>query len=318
MIKRLRAYAPGSVGNVGPGLDILGLAIAGRGDSVLVERSESPGVRIRETGHANLPSDPSRHTSAIAAAEVLRRIAGGQDIGLELTVRKGLPLAGGLGGSAASAVAAAVATNGLLHNPLWPGELIECCLVAEERVAGRHADNIAASLIGGLVLLRSENPREVIKIPVPQHLRVVLVSPAYQVKTEEGRAALPEQVPRDLAMRQAAQVAALVAACYQQDLGLLGRSVEDAIAEPARARLLPGFDAAKAAAESAGALGCSISGAGPTAFALAHSETIGAQVAEAMKEAYQAEGIACATRVSKVDYLGARLVPEEAAVGSQS
>jgi len=318
VISRLRAYAPGSVGNVGPGLDILGLAIAGRGDTVLVERSSKPGVRVRDPGHPNLPTDPARNTAAIAAAEVLSRVSAGADLGLDLTVRKGLPLSGGMGGSAASAVAAAVATNGLLHNPLWPSELIECCLVAEERVSGRHADNIAASLIGGLVLLRSEAPREIIKIPVPQHLRVVLVNPAYQVKTERGRAALPETIPRDLALQQAAQVAALVAACYQQDLGLLGRAVEDRIAEPARAELLPGFPAAKAAAESAGALGCSISGAGPTVFALAHSETIGVQIAEAMREAYQSEGIASATRVAKVDYLGARLVPEEAAVSSAS
>jgi len=308
------AFAPGSIGNVGPGFDTLGLALAGRGDTVLVARSATLGVTIKDPGHPSLPTDPDRHTAAIAASEVLKRAAMADEVGVELSVRKGLPLTAGQGGSAASAVAAAVATNALLHNPLWPTGLVGACLVAESRVSGKCIDNIAASLLGGLILIRSHSPLELVKLPVPPNLRMVLALPDYQLETAVGRACLPDSIPLEIAMHQAAQVGALVAACFQRDLGLLGRAIDDRVVEPSRAHLLPGFPEAKAAATEAGALGVSISGSGPTAFALAHSETSGQQVAEAMAKAYQKAGFACVTRVADVDHLGARLIPRETAV----
>lgn len=313
MNERILAYAPGSIGNVGPGLDILGLAVAGRGDVVLVQRRERD-VVIVDPGHPDLPTDPDRHSAGIAAREVLARAGVADEFGVALTIRKGLPLSGGQGGSAASAVAAAVATNGLLENPLWPTELIGACLLAEERVSGRHADNVAPCLLGGLVLLRTQDPLEIIKLPVPQQLRLVLALPSYQINTAEGRSHLPASIPLATALHQAAQVAALVAACYQRDLGLFGRALDDQIAEPARAHLLPGFAEAKAAAIEAGAMGCSVSGSGPTVFALVHSDAVGDQVAEAMRAAYQQAGHECTTRVAKVDHLGARLIREESPV----
>ncbi len=318
MTERVGAYAPGSIGNVGPGFDILGMAIAGRGDTVIVERRAKPGVVIKDPGHADLPTDPELHTAAVAAMEVIK-LAGAQDeVGIELTVHKGLSLTAGQGGSAASAVAAAVATNGLLHNPLWPTGLIGACLVAEERVSGRCIDNVAASLFGGLVLVRSEQPLEIVKLPVPPNLRMVLALPDYQLETAVGRTCIPDSVPLTIAMHQAAQVGALVAACYQRDLGLLGRAIDDRIAEPSRAHLLPGFREAKAAALDAGALGVSVSGSGPSAFALAHSESSGEAIAKAMADAYRDAGFGCSTRVTHVDHLGARLVPEASVVPQET
>lgn len=314
MTERVGAYAPGSIGNVGPGFDVLGMAIAGRGDSVVVERRAAPGVFIKDPGHPDLTDDPKIHTAAVAAYEVLKRSGVERDVGLVITVRKGLSLTAGQGGSAASAVAAAVATNGLLNNPLWPTGLVGACLAAEERVSGHCIDNVAASLLGGLVLIRSETPLEIVKLPVPPTLRMVLALPDYQLETAVGRSCVPDSVPLGIAMHQAAQVGALVAACYQRDLGLLGRAIDDRIAEPSRSHLLPGFKAAKAAALAAGALGVSISGSGPSAFALAHSDSSGQQIAEAMTQAYRAAGHDCTTRVTHVDHLGARLVPEESAV----
>jgi homoserine kinase len=316
--ERVGAYAPGSIGNVGPGFDILGMAIAGRGDTAIVERKDEPGVSIKDPGHADLPTDPERHTAAIAAAEVLK-LAGVQDeTGIELTVRKGLSLTAGQGGSAASAVAAAVATNGLLHNPLWPTGVVEACLTAEEKVSGRCIDNVAASLFGGLVLVRSEQPLEIVKLPVPPNLRMVLALPDYQLETSVGRSCIPDSIPLVIAMHQAAQVGALVAACYQRDLALLGRAIDDRIAEPSRAQLLPGFREAKAAALEAGALGVSVSGSGPSAFALAHTESSGQSIAEAMAHAYSKAGFDCSTRVTHVDHLGARLVPEASLVAPET
>jgi len=303
------AYAPGSIGNVGPGLDILGLAVAGAGDTVTVSRSDSSGITILDAGHPDLPTDPGRHTAALAAREVLR--LAGADLALVLRVRKGLPLAGGQGGSAASAVAGAVATNVLLGQPLSSNELIQACLIAETIVAGRHADNIVPSLMGGLMLIRSLEPVDVISIPIPSSLWIVLAHPEQVLRTAEGRARLPKQIPRDLALRQAAQVAAMIAACVSDDLTLLGRALVDEIAEPARAPLLPGFAEAKAAALAAGAVGCSISGSGPTCFAFAAAKTTAERVATAMEVAYRARGIPCHARVTRPDSRGACVLHPE-------
>jgi homoserine kinase len=303
------AFAPGGVGNVGPGLDILGLAVAGAGDTVRAEWSTAPGIQLLDPGHPNLPHDPTRHTAALAARAVLdaagERMAGR---GIALTVRKGLPLSGGQGGSAASAVAGAVAANALLGAPLDRAALLAACLGAEERVAGRHLDNIAPSLLGGIVLIRCMEPPDLVQLPVPDELVVVLVRPAQQMRTADARAVLPRDVSRDVALHQAAQVGALVAALALGDYELLGRAIDDRIAEPARAGLLPGFREAKAAALAAGALGSSISGSGPTAFALTRGPAVGERVAAAMVAAYAAVGQRSDARVTGVDRIGARLI----------
>jgi homoserine kinase len=305
---RARAFAPGSVGNLGPGLDILGLAIAGAGDEVLVERVDSGGVQVRDAGHPDLPTRPDRNTAALAAAEVVRRAEAGVR-GLAVSVRKGLPLAGGQGGSAASAVAAAVATNRLLGQPLDRSALLEACVAAEAIVAGRHADNVAPSLFGGAVLVRSLEPLDLVCLPMLPELRVVLAHPDQRLGTREARAVLPRSVPLDVALAQAAQVAGIVAAFAVGDYALLGRSLDDRIAEPARAALLPGFPEAKAAALAAGALGASISGAGPTAFALTRGDDAARAVAAAMEAAYRRAGAAPHVRVAQVDSQGAREIP---------
>lgn len=304
------AYAPGGVGNVGPGLDILGLALAGAGDTVRVEWTNVPGIQILDPGHADLPRNPERHASGIAARAVLDRYKGqpGRRSGIALTVTKGLPLCGGQGGSAASAVAGAVAVNALLGQPLDSRALVAACLEAEEAVSGRHADNIITSLLGGIVLIRCLDPLDIVKLPVPQELWVVVVRPDQRVRTADARAVLPAEIPRALALYQAAQVAAIVAALAASDYQLLGRAIDDRIAEPARAGLLPGFREAKAAALRAGALGCSISGGGPSVFALVRGREVGLIVGRAMQAAYESSGLSSETRVVQVDTEGARLL----------
>ena len=305
------AYAPGGVGNVGPGLDILGLAVAGAGDTVRAEWTRDPGIEVRDPGHPGLSSDPTRHTSALAARAVLSAAHAAPPAssrGIALSVIKGLPLAGGQGGSAASAVAGAVAVNALLGGPLDRRALLDACLIAEEAVAGRHLDNIAPSLMGGIVLIRCMQPTDVVALPVPAELMVVLVRPEQQMRTAEARAVLPEAVSLEVALHQAAQVAAMVAALACDDYALLGRAMDDRIAEPSRAGLLPGFLEAKAAALDAGALGSSISGSGPTAFALTRGREAGERVAAAMVAAYRGEGIASEARVAPVDRDGARIL----------
>lgn len=308
---RLTVFAPGSVGNVGPGLDVLGLAVGGAGDWVTAELLDVRGIELRDPGHPDLPADPSRHASALAADAVVAR-SGGRH-GLALWVLKGLPLSGGQGGSAASAVAGAVAANECLGRPLGTLELLQVCLEVEAQVAGRHADNLAPSLLGGAVLVRATDPLDVITLPVPAGLTAVLVHPDQRLRTADARAVLPATVTREVAIHQAAQVAAMVAAFYRGDLDLLRRSVDDRIAEPARAPLLPGFPAARRAALEAGALGASISGAGPTAFALAADARQGARIGAAMHAAYAAAGVEATVRVAPVDTQGARVVRQPGA-----
>lgn len=301
---RAVAFAPGSIGNVGPGLDVLGLAVAGAGDTVEIAWHDGGGMLVADAGHPDLPREADRNTAAIAAAAVFVRA--GVSRGAVLTVTKGLPLSGGQGGSAASAVAGAVAANHLCDAGLDTTGLLECALAAEATVAGRHADNLAPSLLGGLVLVRSVDPMDLVALPVPDALRIVLVHPAMQLRTRDARAVLPEMVTRQVAIEQAGNVAAMVAGALLGDLALLGRALDDQIAEPARAALLPGFLAAKAAARAAGALGCSISGAGPTAFALVDGRETGEAVAAAMVAAYAAAGLPAIAKVAEIDREGAR------------
>lgn len=305
---RFLASTPGGIGNLGPGLDVIGCAIAGARDEVIAAWCEEPGVTVLDPGHPDLPRSSARHASAIAAGavsyEAKRRGAVMMAPGIALTVRKGLPLSGGQGGSAASAVAGAAAANALLGSVLDTDALIGCCLVAEAKVAARHLDNIAPAFFGGITLIRCIDPIDIIRLPVPAGLKIILAHPAQRLSTAMARRVLPEAVALPVVTHQLAQVGAMIAACYLGDLALLGRAIDDRIAEPARAPLIPGFIEAKRAAMRAGALGASISGAGPTAFALAGDPETAQRVADAMYAAYDALGIVCTTTVTQVDMEG--------------
>jgi len=309
-MRRVRAFAPGTVANLGPGLDILGLAVAGAGDTVTAERSASREIRIRSSGHPEIPGEPEKNTAGIAALRV-RAMASADSIGMTLEIEKGLPLSGGQGGSAASAVAAAVAVNELLGCPLSRERLLEPCLDAEAAVSGRHADNVAAALFGGVVLIRSADPIDVVRLSYPEELRVVVVAPHQSLRTEEARKRLPRSVALPVALAQAASVGALVAALAIRDFDLLRRSIEDRIAEPSRAPLLPGFVEAKRAALEAGALGCSISGSGPASFAFAVGDETARRIGKAMVVAYRRAKVPADARVGAIDAAGARVVDVE-------
>ena len=293
---------------------MLGCAVTGAGDMVDAEwgpprapTDASSAITIAEPGHPDLPREPIGHASALAAAAVLRLAQHVPSRSIVLRVRKGLPLAGGQGGSAASAVAGAVATNVLLGAPLPQDALLAAALDAESAVAGRHTDNVAPALMGGVVLVRSVDPLDIVRIASPPELRVVLVQPAQRLRTSDARAVLPSTVSRELALRQSANIAALVVALGSADYDLLRRALDDRIAEPVRAPLLPGFVEAKAAALEAGAHGCSISGAGPTSFAFASDDGTAERIARAMTAAYASRGVEASGRVGRIDTHGARV-----------
>jgi homoserine kinase len=299
------AYAPGSTSNVGPGFDCLGIAVAGIGDRVKATRSSRPGVRVLSVTDPRIPLEADRNTAALAASDVLRRL--GAKGGLELEVRKGLPLSGGLGGSAASAVAGAFAANAVLGGSLEPAELIASALEAEAVVAGRHPDNVAPSLLGGAVVVLGTEPLRYARLTVHPSLRFVFVTPGYGVRTAEARSVLPASVSRADAVSQAASLAALVLSLERGDAGLMRDAMRDRLAEPSRIPLYPGFPAARDAALAAGAIGVAVSGAGPTLLAVA-GEPLAAEVARAAAAAYEREGRPPqAVHVAAVDGEGARL-----------
>jgi homoserine kinase len=302
-LEELRVFAPGSVSNLGPGFDCLGAAVTGKGDVVTARRSSRPGVRILAVSDLRVPLDADRNTAAVAAAAVLRRLP---DAGLELEVQKGLPLAGGLGGSAASAVAGAVAADALFGLGLAREALLDAALAAEERVAGRHADNVAPCLWGGLVLVLGLDPPRVVPRRVHPDLALVLVTPAYAVETAAARAVLPAQVTRADAVAQAAGLAGLLAGLESADLDLVRDAMDDRLAEPYRRALYPGYVEARAAGRDAGA-GVAVSGAGPTVMAVVRAGNE-ARVAEAMQDAYRRSGFESSVHVAAIDPQGARVV----------
>ena len=300
------AYAPGSASNLGPGFDCLGVAFTGKGDRVTARVTATAGVRVESTSDPRIPLQADRNTAGIAAAAVLRRAGG--SAGLALRVQKGLPLAGGMGGSAASAVAGAVAADAALGLRLQKQELLEAALEAETAVAGRHADNVAPSLFGGAVLVLGLDPPRLVRLRVHPELRLVLVTPDYAVMTAEARAVLPVQVPRGDAVAQAASLGVLVVALERGDRELIRPAMVDRIAEPVRWRLYPGYVQARAAALEAGAIAVVVSGAGPTLVAMA-AVAEAAAVAQALEIGYARAEIKAQAHVAEVDVTGARVEP---------
>jgi len=278
------AFAPGSIGNVGPGFDVLGLAVGGIGDRVTVELTRGD-ARVKEvTGRdADLvPLNPDRNASSIAAQAYLRKTGWNAIV----SIQKGLALAGGMGGSAASSVAGAYAAALALGDPFDATKIIAAALEGESAVAGRHLDNIAPSTVGGLALSRSVDPIDVIKLPVKADWWVALVTPRVRIQTKDARALLPDQSDRAMWIQQMANTTALAHAFAIGDGALLRRALDDLYAEPRRAPLIPHFYEVKRAALDAGAYGCSISGSGPTIFAIAETARDARECAALMQKAF--------------------------------
>jgi homoserine kinase len=221
---------------------------------------------------------------------------------------KGLPIGSGLGSSAASAVAAAFAINLALGSPLRRADLVGPCLIAEEAVSGRHADNVAPALLGGLVLVRSLDPLDLVRLPLPEGLVFALVTPEMELLTRTARAVLPKDVPLSAMTRNSANLAAIVSACHSGDLALLARAIPDEVVTPARTPLIPGCAEVIDAALDAGALAASISGAGPTLFALCRSPRTAQAAVDAMVSTFARHGLAAHGFVSAADNPGVRAV----------
>ncbi len=268
----IKVRANATVANVSCGFDCLGYAISEPADIVRISKKNSPGIKISISGKKadTIPLTPKNNTAGKALLSLLESLNIKQ--GFKVHIDKGIHPGSGLGSSAASAVGAVYGANKLLNSPLKTEELIEHCMVGEIVSSGTsHADNVAAALLGGFILVRSYNPLDIIKLPVPKKLVSINVLPDYILNTKEARKILPTHLPLSSAIEQAGNISGFIVGLYEQDLNLLGRSMVDLIGEPVRSILIPGYESVHKSAMDLGAIGCGISGSGPSVFALSDS-----------------------------------------------
>jgi homoserine kinase len=307
-MKSVRVFAPASIGNIGPGFDVLGLAITSLGDYVEARRA-SNSIRITEiTGlNGSIPYEWDSNSAGLATKEVLGLL--GVREGVELRIHKNVPSAAGLGSSAASAAGAAFAVNELFQGGLTPNDLIYPATIAEAAVSGGFfADNTAPSLLGGATLTRCRQPLDVIKLGSIRDLVIAIATPDFQVTTKHARAILPDKIPLTSFVENMANSCLMVAAFTKDDINLLGRCINDVVVEPVRAGLIPGFYQVKEAALDAGAYGCSISGAGPSLFAVTDNVSKADYIGRAMVEAFRTSGVTAASYIAKMEKDGAKVV----------
>jgi homoserine kinase len=307
-IRRATAFAPASVGNVSIGFDILGFAVDALGDRVTVTRRDEPGLSIRAVrGIAGeLPTEPAKNTAGQALLAMIDALR--PPFGFDMEIDKGIPLGSGLGGSAASAVGAVVAANALLAQPCSKLELLKFAMQGEAVASGSlHVDNISPSLFGGLVLTVGIDHPRVKQIPVPPGVRAVIVHPHMFLSTKQARAILRRTVDMSDFVWQTANLAGFISGCYTNDFDMISASFQDVVIEPQRQALIPGFAEVRRASLEAGALGCSISGAGPTMFAWA-LEPKAPAVLSAMRTQFAREKIEADEWIVEIQPTGARIV----------
>ncbi|HEY9047612.1 MAG TPA: homoserine kinase [Ohtaekwangia sp.] len=308
-MKSIKASAPATVANVSCGFDIFGFAVEAPADEVIITLTDSPGVKIiKITGDdGRLPLEAEKNTSGVAVLEYLKTI--NSQYGAEITLHKHLPLGSGMGSSAASSAAALVAINELHGNPLTREQLLPFAMESERIACGSaHADNVAPSLLGGFVLIRGYAPLDVTNIPTPAELYCTLVHPHLELKTEDSRRVLKPSIPMKDAITQWGNIAGMVVGLMKPDYGLIQRSLHDVVAEPIRSVLIPGFHKIKDEAMQAGALGCGISGSGPTIFALSTTRDIAQRVGQAMQKQFDILQLKSDVFVSKINSEGAKIL----------
>jgi len=310
--KEVKVFAPATVANVACGYDVLGFAIDSPGDEIVVRRSTQPNLRITKiTGdEGKLPTNPEKNTAGVAALDLLRHL-GMLDYGIEMEIHKKMPFGSGLGSSAASAVAGVYAVNRLLGEPLSKKQLLPFAMTGEASADGAyHADNVGPCLLGGMVFIRSNEDLDIAQLPVPQDLWASVVHPDIEILTKVARDILPKEIPLGDVTQQIGNLGGLLCGLIQDDYDLIGRSIHDVIAEPRRQKLIPEFYKAKRAATAAGALGFSISGAGPSVFALSKGEETARKAADAIAEVFTKIPLNNQTYVSPINMTGVHVLEE--------
>ena len=286
-MKKVKVYAPGSIGNVGCGFDVFGLAIDAVGDFLEVEENNTGQLRIIDiAGDPTIPLDPEKNIVTVGASNLLLEFGSTQGFDFKLT--KGVVAGSGLGSSASSATAGVFAVNELIGRPYTKQELIKYAAVGEQIASHQvHYDNIAPAMLGGFTVVRSSNPLEILEVEVPENLYLAMVRPSVVIKTEEAKKILGDSISIDSAVTQFGNIAGIIIGLQNKDIALIGRSLEDELATPARSRLIPKFDEARMAALEAGAAGFNISGSGPAMFAICESKNTAENVVNRFRKVYR-------------------------------
>jgi homoserine kinase len=305
---QVKVFTPATVANIACGFDVLGLALDFPGDEVIVTKNDSKEVTIKACHNAeNLPLNADENVAGVAVKALLKKLNSSQGFEIELT--QGVKPGSGIGSSAASSAAAVVAVNHLLKEPFTRTELVEFAMEGEKCATGvAHADNVAPSICGGFTLVRSYEPLDIIKIESPEELWATVIHPQIEVKTRDARRVLKGGIDLKKAITQWGNVGGLIAGLYSKDYDLIGRSLVDVVIEPIRSILIPGYASVKKASIEAGALGCSISGSGPSIFALSKGKKQAIKVKEAMGEIYNEYGVDYDIHVSQINSNGARII----------
>ena len=298
----IKVAASGTVANVSCGFDCLGYSIEKPNDIVIIKASSKPKIKLSVKGNKSdkIPLIPEKNTAGKAIISMLNSLAIKK--GFNIIINKGIPPGSGIGSSAASAAAALFGVNQLLDKPLTNEDLIIHGMVGEQVASGSfHADNIAPALLGGIVLVNSYDPLEIHKLPVPDNLISTIALPDFSINTKEARGLLPKKVPLKSAVKQASNLAAFTISLYQNDYNLMGKAMTDFFAEPVRSELIPGFKSVYNVAMHAGAIGCGISGSGPSIFALSENKDLGKKIGDLMHKEFQKNGINSITYTSKIN-----------------
>lgn len=306
-MKEVKLKVPATIANLVCGFDIMGMAIADPFDEVTVRQSSEPGIQIHHSDKFNLPTAVDQNVAGVALKALMEK-HGDDRIGFEIIIHKHIKPGSGLGSSAASSAAAVFGANLLLNEKFTLNELVAFAMEGERLASGAaHADNIAPCLYGGITLIRSSEPLDIISLPAPD-IFITVLHPQIEVKTSEARKVLPSSIMLKDAVKQWGNVAGLVSGIYRNDIGLISRSLIDLVAEPARKNFIPLFDEAKLAALRKGALGGGISGSGPSVFMISETRELAKKVETVIQNIYQTSGLQFNTYVTGIQSAGIEII----------
>jgi homoserine kinase len=305
MTQEISVFAPATVANVGPGFDVLGMALSEQGDVVNFRKNDKSKLCIFDETGCGLPLDPEKNVATVAIQTMLNELGSSQ--GIDIIFKEKINPGSGIGSSAASCAAGAFGANELLNRPFSKTELVRFAMQGERMASGSvHADNVAPALLGGFTLIQGYTPLRVVSLPYPKTLYCVIIHPDIEIKTSDSRRILRKEVPLRRAVKQWGNVGGLVAGLMLNDMSLISASLNDVIIEPVRSMLIPGFADVKKAALDSGALGCSISGSGPSVFALADGLETANKVKEAIEQTYLNIGLPFDLFISPVNPEGTK------------
>ena len=304
---RIKVFSPGSITNLSCGYDVLGVCLNNRGDEITVTKTSNKGIVIKSNDEYDISKDINENVAGIAAQALLKNIS--TKFGFEIEIKKGIKPGSGIGSSAASSAGTVFAINQLLDSPFSQLDLIKFSMEGEKFVSGSyHADNVAPIILGGITLVRSIDEIDVIKLPSPKTLEVIIIRPNIEIKTSDSRKVVKKKIKIEKVVKQSANLASFVSSLYTEDFDLMSRSVVDIIAEPNRKILIPEFDKIKNKSKNSGAIAVGISGSGPSIFSLSNNTIISKKILETASNHYDKLGIDHDGFISKINPTGIKIL----------